>query len=82
MRDISQAADAYPSRLPLTALSLLTDILHEPSPATRIALQQGLQHHSKPKRSGLDSFALRNFEGYCAYLPYFLRTSCRADKPL
>lgn len=82
MRDIPQAADDYPSRSPLTALSLLTDILHEPSPATRIALQQGLQHHSKPKRSSLGRLALHNFQGYCADFPYFLRTSYRADEQL
>lgn len=82
MRDIPQAANAYPSRSPLTALSLLTDILHEPSPTTRIALQQGLQHHSKPKRSSLGRFTLCNFQGYCADFLYSLVASAQEGKPL
>lgn len=82
MRDIPQAADAYPSRSPLTTLSLLTDILHEPSPTTRVVLQQGLQHDSKPKRSSLGRIALRDFEGYSAYLPYSLVASAQGGMPL
>ena len=60
----------------------MTDIPHEPSPATRVALQQGLQHHSKPKRSSLGRFAWRDFQGCCPYLPYSLVASTQGGKPL
>ena len=82
MRDIPQGADTYPSRSPLTALSLLTDILREPSPTNRVVLQQGLQHHSKPKRSSLGRIALRDSYGCCAYLPYSLVASAQGGMPL